>query len=1214
MSGDYSRQRFNPRNNFSGVFQQQGRVQLDADWNELVEILDRRLRAETVDIMGRCVVPRETENGFKIVISDGNLTIGCGRIYVDGLLAENHGYKSNDVDLPKGFFDTVLAEKRGEDPISYTEQPYYKKDKPIAAKGRYLVYIDVWQRETTHLEEPGLVEQAVGIDATTRLQTVWKVEALEIDSNVTCATPEGEIKKDGVKNWQELIKPSAGRLTTATVPVAETEPCHISPGGGYRGLENQLYRVEIHEKGPAGKARFKWSRDNASVATTVQEINGTELTVERVAWDSVRRFSCDDWVEITCDSLEFEGEPGFMRQIAEVDDGTRIITLKNDLTGFPAQPRNMRIRRWDQKEELDSDGLIPVPNDGNPVPLENGITVAFNTEPLDGNFKTGDYWVFYARTEADGSESSVEELRNAPPRGIHHHYGKLAIVDFSDESFFDCRTKWPPEAGKCCCTITVGDGVNSNGRFNDLGEAIKSLDPKSVDPVRICLLPGSHRVFRAIDVNRHDVTITGCGKQSLVESNGTVFHIAADNITLENFCVKTEVKTSVECLIKWSGSKGQMHALDLRHDGPGVLAEDVKSFVASKNVIFARPVMSLQGENMKIERNSFIGGGLEFKGSCAGIRVVENLVAAGVGSGITMGPDGSNKFNILKEITIERNHIKGMAGSGIRGLKPVFLANCRIENNVIEGCACNIDSQEKGLYPQGGIVLGATGRLLIRHNLIQRNGTQTTAQVFGIYAYLTLGMEIADNQVIDNGTCPEKIHERRGQGGIYAVALAIPATKANKDELMLKGSYAAAITGNTIISPGTISLQLVGAGPMKVTDNRFVSHNNAGLSMKENEKPPLQEIVFKQDVYVGAVRILNLGLPAFFDQLPNPIVKLLASFGGTVQFSGNQTMLGMDPGQTDTWQPLGALILTLGDLAMTANQTESRLWRCRQRLNTLSFGMTARAATNSYAENVRRCGISLLSLGALLNTTTDNQATSCIFAYASQVVKSHNLSLFCMGASNSKASFTSAKSVGGDDGGQADRKMIEGFSRRLPYRIMAHALKTGLEILNKENGNLLGHLFGSEDTLDAAKDMKLDTEFGESYDLYVLSRGGRETRRSHAGRRAPEHARPQRSIPGEWMIAGEVSGEHAGDFFVRLLSPKNNLEMTLESAAPGDNRHFFGIYNDKDHPRMFKGQLEFLIDVVDADNKALFTVDKHVRVEPGAAAFFFIQMDNAKKK
>ena len=52
MSGDYSRVRFDPRIDMAGVLMQQGRVQLDSDWNEWVAVLDRRLRAESVDTFG----------------------------------------------------------------------------------------------------------------------------------------------------------------------------------------------------------------------------------------------------------------------------------------------------------------------------------------------------------------------------------------------------------------------------------------------------------------------------------------------------------------------------------------------------------------------------------------------------------------------------------------------------------------------------------------------------------------------------------------------------------------------------------------------------------------------------------------------------------------------------------------------------------------------------------------------------------------------------------------------------------------------------------------------------------------------------------------------------------------------------------------------------------------------------------------------------------
>ena len=38
MSGDYSRKRFNPEKHYQGVLRQQGRVDLDADWNEYVDL------------------------------------------------------------------------------------------------------------------------------------------------------------------------------------------------------------------------------------------------------------------------------------------------------------------------------------------------------------------------------------------------------------------------------------------------------------------------------------------------------------------------------------------------------------------------------------------------------------------------------------------------------------------------------------------------------------------------------------------------------------------------------------------------------------------------------------------------------------------------------------------------------------------------------------------------------------------------------------------------------------------------------------------------------------------------------------------------------------------------------------------------------------------------------------------------------------------------
>ena len=172
MAGDYTRRTFTSAKDHSGVLMQQGRVTLDADWNELVDATDHRLRAEIVDTLGRCVFSRETPDAFLIALSGGALTIGRGRAYVDGILAENHGAGA-------AAFDPVLAEDFGVDPVDYLKQPYYPNPDPLPATGTYVAYLDVWQREVTALQDPDLVEKAIGVDTATRIQNAWQVRLLE---------------------------------------------------------------------------------------------------------------------------------------------------------------------------------------------------------------------------------------------------------------------------------------------------------------------------------------------------------------------------------------------------------------------------------------------------------------------------------------------------------------------------------------------------------------------------------------------------------------------------------------------------------------------------------------------------------------------------------------------------------------------------------------------------------------------------------------------------------------------------------------------------------------------------------------------------------------------------------------------------------------------------------------------------------------------------
>ena len=546
MSFDTSRFTFNPRKNYSGVVMEQGRVQLDSDWNEWLAQLSRRTQAGTLDTFGAAASPATTPDAFEITIAtDGSnaISIGPGRMYVDGLQAENHG------DPTTAVWDPALAELSNapqppaapasgpaKGAIDFLKQPWLSSAKlPVDLAASYLAYLDVWQRAITYVEDPNLIDPAVGIDTTGRLQTVWQVKLAPVEAGTTCANAGSP--------WPAH---SSGQLTTGTTPSAPSGPCCLTTNTGYTGLENQNYRVEIHNPGPIGKATFKWSRDNASVETNVTGIlsvtnsvgvTASQLTVVSMGRDQVLGFAPGNWIELLDDDLELLGLPGELHLIDTIDFSAHTITLDApaSATSFPvdgqnqtAANRHTRIRRWDQAGKiLESDGVtvfadlgaagstgdIPVPPAGTTLILESGITVAFGLSSATGVFNTGDFWTFSART-ADGS---VQQLTSAPPRGIHHHYARLSVVTFSPPGATDCRIPWASCSceGSCgCCTVTVGDGVESVGKYTSINDALAALPASGGE---VCILPGRYYEHVLIQ-GKHDVVLRGCGYHTRIAS------------------------------------------------------------------------------------------------------------------------------------------------------------------------------------------------------------------------------------------------------------------------------------------------------------------------------------------------------------------------------------------------------------------------------------------------------------------------------------------------------------------------------------------------------------------------------------------------------------------------------------------------------------------------------------------------------------------------
>jgi hypothetical protein len=692
MPGDYSRFTEKPRKRFAEVLLQQGRVLLDADWNELADILTRRDRTQALDTFGPRAVPRiTTPDGFLIGVQTSpalDLTIGTGRAYVDGRLVE------------------VFP---GEAP-TYLHQPFFPDPPPLSGmSGTGLVYLDVWDREVTSIEDPDLLDPALGgVDTTTRIQTVWQARIVTggaIDAPLDCSTDLGA-----------LFPPSAGRLTTEAVqPPAGDDPCILPESGGYRGVENQLYRVEIHAGGALGTARFKWSRENASIVSRVEQVATaavTTLTVSRIGRDPVLRFSVDDWVEILDDPRELSGEPGLMARVTAVNEATRTLVLDRPLPAGSVDPadltRHTRVRRWDQRAGVDANGLLAVT--AGPIALEHGIQVRFSADPAGGQFHAGDSWSFHART----AEASVEILTAAPPRAIVHHYCTLAVVTGLGTASpvpQDCRPLWPPPATGgdqgCDCSVCVTAESHNTGALT----IQHAIDQVRASGGTVCLGPGLYQL----------------GQAPLIVN-------AASAVRLRGHGWRTTLFYA-----------GDGPALTIG-DSLGVVVEDLALFVPPRIVLGDRqigggPAIALRNDfGVTVQRCQLVEVGARETGRPAitlggflfDVHIRENLIAAT--SGIA-GPAGTVEGRVAALLTADlaiEDNLLLCSRRGISfGRESLHQADTRVARNIVSGCT------------QGGI--SAVGAVLGPSRL-DVEGNEVLVRGDGI-AVGTDGARISDNDV-----------------------------------------------------------------------------------------------------------------------------------------------------------------------------------------------------------------------------------------------------------------------------------------------------------------------------------------------------------------------------------------------------------------------------------------------------------------------------------
>ena len=431
MQGDYSRVTFDPKRHFSMVLMQQGRVLLDADYNEQTAILLHYLRQLAADVIGPHGGPAH-DLGFAIGVEGSTtstppsktitkLTIGPGRYWVDGFLCENEAI------------------------VTYTDQldyPPHTKLNDLTIP--LLAYLDVWEPHITSVEDPRSREVALGgPDTSARAKVIWQVRFVPLDFDAQHPIPLDCLHFETSAQWNTIIaNANPGMLTASTDQgTPPTTPCIALPDARYRG-ENQLYRVEIHRGGDATKATFKWSRENASVIFPIESVDDKTVTVEHLGRDDRFGLEIGDWVEVVDDDTALDTANEMPEQLFEVNDidtTELIVTLSGAPNAGHDSARHPFLRRWDQQAGNHEhhgltliDGAAKIVED-KLLNVEDGIQIQFAAAKAPASkavYRTGDYWLIPARITGDIEWPLDEHNKPAPqpPHGVAHHYAPLGIV------------------------------------------------------------------------------------------------------------------------------------------------------------------------------------------------------------------------------------------------------------------------------------------------------------------------------------------------------------------------------------------------------------------------------------------------------------------------------------------------------------------------------------------------------------------------------------------------------------------------------------------------------------------------------------------------------------------------------------------------------------------------------------------------------------------
>ena len=490
MHGDFSLNPLAYHEPVSRFLGQQGRVQLDSDFNGQTEALLRYLRALGSDLIG---FHGGLGTAFQLFSpnKDGKreeLSIHWGPYYVDGIRCLNYptgtfapsaqpggalntgrpaaiaaGYPATipiiDIWSVIGYPNEIKAIGDGLRIVNQPDYTWDPKNPGVPEAQPILFYLDVFERHISSAQDDSIREVALlGPDTDSRAVIVWQVRTRPFaDVEVLLKVLEGVIPKDWDANYiaLNLLLRSGGRLAAQAIETEATDPCIISADARYRGVDNRLYCVEIHDPGdpqaknPPKPATFKWSPDNGAIVYPIRDLQGKVVHLDSLGRDDRTAIMINDWVEVVDDDVTLNERVHPLLQVVDVQRSSMTVTLSAQPEGNAGTDpaKHPILRRWASNE-------IPIREAKNAhdgwYELSDGVEVQFTHVDLlsdevqkkaGGNLKlttwrAGDYWLVPARTatgdviwpsDTDAKGTSVPLA--VPPHGVEHHFAPLGTIN-----------------------------------------------------------------------------------------------------------------------------------------------------------------------------------------------------------------------------------------------------------------------------------------------------------------------------------------------------------------------------------------------------------------------------------------------------------------------------------------------------------------------------------------------------------------------------------------------------------------------------------------------------------------------------------------------------------------------------------------------------------------------------------------------------------------